>query len=220
MRILAVSAHPDDETLGCGGTLLKHRSQGDDLFWVIATRPVEPQWPKAVIDQKSEEVRRVAAAYGMSKTFRLDFPSTALDRVPMSELVDRMTGILNEVQPNWIYTVGNYDVHSDHLALFDALMIALKPFRWHGPVRKIMTCELLSSTEGGGFRGRTFVPQVYSDITAYLSEKLRIMGLYESELQESPLPRSADALAALGRCRGAAVGLEYAEAFMLVREVF
>ena len=78
MNVLAISAHPDDETLGCGGSLLKHRAAGDHVFWLIATEAHEPQWTKADITRKASEVERVAKAYGMDRYMKLGFPTVRL----------------------------------------------------------------------------------------------------------------------------------------------
>lgn len=220
MRVLAVSAHPDDETLGCGGTLLKHRARGNELFWIVVTQAFPPRWPDHTVERKLTEVQRVSEAYGITETFRLGFRASELDQVPKGTLIETIDRVIRSVRPSWIYTVGNHDVHSDHLAVFEALMIGLKPFKSRGVAERIMTYEILSSTDGGTFRGNPFAPQVYSDITPYLAEKVRVMGLYETEHQPAPLPRSGDAIAALARYRGSAIGVEFAEAFMLVREIF
>jgi len=129
MRIVAVSAHPDDETLGAGGTLLKHLAQGDDAFWIIATQPCQEDWSLEHIRQSAEQVEAVRQAYRFSNIFKLDFPTTRLDTVPKRHIADRFREVLGEVKPDRVYTVGDTDVHTDHCLTFEALMLALKPFR-------------------------------------------------------------------------------------------
>ena len=221
MRILVIAPHPDDETLGCGGSLLKHKSNGDSLSWVVATRGHEPQWSAELLDQKEREISAVAAAYGFDKTFRLNLPTIKLDQVPFDEIIVSLRDALTESQPDCVYLNHAGDVHSDHRVLFEATMSVLKPF-YSGKygLKRVLSYEVLSSTDAAPVNpARAFLPNVFTDVTEFLEKKLDIMGLYESELQPSPLPRALDSLRALARVRGATIGVEYAEAFMLVREV-
>jgi LmbE family N-acetylglucosaminyl deacetylase len=221
MRILVIAPHPDDETLGCGGSLLKHKANGDSLSWLVATRGHEPQWSAEVLEQKEREISAVAAFYGFDNTFRLDFPTIKLDRVPIEEIIAAIREAIAEAKPDWVYLNHFGDVHSDHRVLFEATMSVLKPFysAQHG-VKRVLSYEVFSSTDAAPVNpARAFVPQVFTDVTQFLEQKLEIMALYESELQASPLPRALDSLRALARVRGATIGVEYAESFMLVREV-
>ena len=220
-NILVISVHPDDETLGCGGTMLKHRAQGDTLYWLIVTQAHEPQWSPDVIERKAAEVERVAAAYGIQQYSRLGFPTIRLDTVPQADLIDGIRDYIAQVRPQTVYLIHRGDVHTDHHAVFVATMSVLKPFYMAQPgVRRVLSYETLSSTEAAPpHHTRAFIPTVYSDITPYVDRKIEIMGLYESEAQPEPMPRSPSAIRALARYRGATIGVEYAEAFVLVREI-
>lgn len=221
MKVLVISAHPDDETLGCGGTLLQHSAMGDALYWVIATQTYEPEWSRETIQRKSAEVDRVAKAYGMKKHFPLGFPTVRLDTLPQVELIHGIRGVVEEVKPEQVLVVHGGDVHTDHHVVHVATMSALKAFnmrQWG--VRRILCYETLSSTEAAPPQSfRLFVPNIFHDITSFLERKIEIMGLFETEAQQDPLPRGPSAIRALARYRGATVGVEYAEAFMLIREV-
>jgi len=220
MNVLAVSAHPDDETLGCGGTLLKHRAAGDKLFWVIATVCHEPQWPAAVIERKAAEVDRVAAAYE-AQPFKLGFLNARLDTVPVGDLMRPIETLVDDIKPEIVYLLHGGDIHTDHHALSIAMMSVLKPFyMMRRGVRRVLGYETLSSTDAAPpGAGRMFVPNVFSDITPYLERKLDIMRLYETEIQAEPMPRSPSAIRALARFRGSTINTEYAEAFALIREL-
>ncbi len=220
-RILAIAVHPDDETLGCGGTLLKHVAQGDELHWLIATQAHEPQWPADLIARKAAEVEKVAAAYGVRQFYKLGFPTTQLDTTSQADLINAIRGVIDQVRPETVYLVNRSDVHTDHHAVFLAAMSVLKAF-YMGKfgVRRVLAYETLSSTEAAPpLPERVFIPTVYSDITPYIDRKIEIMGLFESEAQPELSPRGGSAIRALARYRGATVGLEYAEAFMLIREI-
>ncbi len=220
MNILALSAHPDDETLGCAGTLLRHGAAGDTLFWLIVTQAHTPQWSAEVIERKAREVERVAEAYGMKDVFRLGLPTTTLDTVPQGDLIARISEVVAQVKPEVILTVHDGDIHTDHHAVFTAAMSAVKPFRMGQlGVRRILSHEIPSSTDAAPpQRHRLFAPNVFTDITPFIDRKIEIMAMYESEAQSDLLPRGPSALRALARVRGATIGVEYAEAFMLIRE--
>ncbi len=219
--ILVISAHPDDETLGCGGTLLKHRSAGDRLYWLVATCAYEPEWTRATIRKKAREVDAVAAAYGMRKVHRLGLPTAKLDTVPRGKLIGEIKKVVDAVRPELVYIVHEGDVHDDHRIVFAAAMSAMKPSRMKNiGLRRILSYETLSSTEAAPARRKTaFLPVIFSDISATMKKKLEIMRLYRSEMQPGAMPRGISAIRALARYRGATIGVEYAEAFILVREL-
>ena len=220
MRVLAVSAHPDDETLGCGGTLLAHADAGDEISWIVATQAHEPEWSSDTIARKAAEVDEVAAAYGAEVT-RLGLATTRLDTVAASELMSALAPVIETARPEVVYTVHPGDVHTDHRALYTALMSVLRPPRMRAlGVRRVLAFETLSSTDAHApALAAPFRPTVYRDISPYLERKLEVMALFETETQEDPLPRGPSAIRALARWRGATIGVEYAEAFELIREV-
>ena len=221
MRVVVIAPHPDDETLGCGGALLKHKQAGDQIHWVIVTKGYEPAWSKETLDRKENEILRVADAYGFQQVMRLDLPTIKLDTLPLGDIMDSLKTALNEIRPGCVYLNHSGDIHSDHRVIFDVTLSVLKPFNsTKQGVKRILSYETLSSTDAmpPGV-ARSFVPNVFIDISEFIEKKLEIMSLYESELQPYPLPRSIETLRALGRVRGATIGVEYAESFMLIREI-
>ena len=221
MNILVISAHPDDETLGCGGTLLKHKADGDKLFWLIVTTAHVPQWSQDSIADKATEVRNVANAYGVERYFHLEFPTTELETIPLSLLIEKIREVIVETIPEVVYLVHEGDVHSDHRIVYSATMSVLKSF-YMGElsVSRVLSYETLSSTEAAPQTlNRLFIPTVFSDITRHMERKLEIMDLYRTEIQSAPFPRSARAIKSLAGYRGSTFGVDYAEAFMLIREI-
>src|ERR1043166_5163352 len=221
MRILAIAPHPDDETLGCGATLLKHKAQGDRLFWLIVTRGHEPQWSAELIARKDDEIKKVKDAFGFEQVFPLGFPTIKLDTVPLDEIITAIRKVIDAANPECVYLNPSGDVHSDRRVLCEAAMSVLKPFySGRTGVRRVLTYETPSSTDAmPASAGNSFAPNVFNDITPHLTRKLEIMSLYETEQQPFPLPRSSESIQALARYRGSTIGTEFAEAFMLVREV-
>lgn len=220
MNILVISAHPDDETLGCGGTLLKHKAHEDSLNWFIATRSVGNRWSDAERTAKEEEVESVAKRYGMKSVQWCHWPTARLDMIAQAELIDELDQYVVQVRPELVYVLHGGDVHSDHRIVHLVAMSVFKAFSMRSKgVRKVLSYEILSSTEGGD-KNLAFIPNVFCDITDQIDEKIDIFNQYQTEMQEYPGPREASAIRALARLRGATIGTEYAEGFMLLREVF
>jgi LmbE family N-acetylglucosaminyl deacetylase len=218
MNVLVIAAHADDETLGCGGTLLQHRRREDAMDWLIASSPWEPRWQAEEIERKAADVQRVANAYRIREVVELGHRSGELELVPVRELMSGIERAVLKTRPEIVYLVHPGDVHTDHGAVFTAVMSVLKPFRMaHLGVRRILAYETLSSSDAAA--RPSFAPTVFVDISGELEEKLRVMALYRSELQPEPLPRSVSSIRALARHRGATVAVEYAESFVLVREL-
>ena len=219
-RILAISAHPDDETLGCGGTLLKHADQGDEIHWLIVTAPWEPLFDSQSLVRRQGEIKLVAEAYGMTSTNCLDLPVTKIDALALGEIIEPMRAAIEAVDPDIVYLVHRGDVHSDHRVTFDAAIAVLKPFR-AGARTSIYSYECTSSTNmAPPFPQNAFIPQAFGNISGYLERKLEILSLYETEIFEPPHPRSLDAVRALAQYRGASVSVTAAEAFCVIRELW
>lgn len=220
-RILVISAHPDDETLGMGGTLLKHREAGDEVRWLVATAGWEPRWDAAVLARKRSEVAAVAAHYGVAEHRVAGLPATRVADLPLNQVIDAIAPSF-AWQPQAVYCVHPGDVHTDHRAVFDAAWILAKPFRaGQGGVRRFLCYETLSSTDAAPpDPARAFIPTAWSDIGPQLDGKLAAMALYASEAQPDPLPRGPSAIHALARLRGAQVGIGHAEAFRVLRDLF
>jgi LmbE family N-acetylglucosaminyl deacetylase len=221
MRILAIAPHPDDETLGCGGALLKHKSQGDSINWLIMTRGHEPQWSREILVQKEQEIADVNKAYGFDNLFRANLPTIRLDTLALDELINSIREAISAANPDIVYLNHYGDVHSDHKAVFEAAMSVLKPFySARHAVKRVLSYEILSSTDAAPpAPDRAFIPNIFTDISKFIDRKLEIMALYATEMHQYPLPRSLDSIRALARLRGSTIGTEYAEAFSLVREV-
>lgn len=217
-KIIIVTPHPDDETLGCGGTILKHISAGDEVYWLIVTEMDEEYFTKDRIHKRQEEIVQVSMDYGFTKTIQLSYKAAKLDEVPVSDLVSDIGNVFEEIEPNIVYVPYRNDIHSDHKVVFDATMSCTKWFRYPS-IEKVLVYETLSetdfimNTDANGFR-----PTVFVNISEFIDKKLDIMKIYQSEIALHPFPRSEEAIRALATLRGAAAGVVAAEAFMLVKE--
>ena len=215
-NVLVVAVHPDDETLGAGGTLLKHQSEGDRIHWLIATES-EPQTEFYAAREK--EIAHVASLYKFAGVYHLGLKTMRVDEYTMSELIGKISKVISEVRPEIIYLPFKGDVHSDHRKIFEAAYACTKSFRYPF-IKKIYMMEVLSETEfSPSTKEDSFVPNVFVDITGFLDQKLKIMEIFESELALHPFPRSLQNLEALALLRGATAGCKYAESFMLLKEI-
>ncbi len=219
-NVIIVSAHPDDETLGAGGTLLKHKANGDNIYWLITTNISEKQgFSRDRVYSRQKEVEQVAQLFGVKKVFNLDYPTMQLSTETLIELVPRISTVFNEVKPEVIYCLNRSDAHSDHRVTCDAVMACTKSFRYPF-VKQVLMYECISETEfSPALPEKVFMPNYYVDISDYLDQKLEIMKVYDSELGDHPFPRSLRNIKALAIFRGASVGVEYAEAFQLVKYI-
>lgn len=219
-NVIVVSAHPDDEVIGAGGTLLKHRANGDKIHWLIITNVFEDKgFTSERVTSRAKEIEKVAEMFGMSSVHQLNYPTMMLSSSSLLTMVPEISAVFNEVKPEIVYCVNRSDAHSDHRVTFDAVMACTKSFRYPF-VKQILMYECISETEfGANLAENVFIPNYFVDVSAYFSRKMEITSVYESEIGIHPFPRSTRNIEALATFRGATAGVEYAEAFQLVKYI-
>ena len=220
MKMLVIAPHPDDELLGCGGTLLRRKSEGAILGWVIMTKISEDTgWSKNSVQERENEIEEVRKGLGVQPghLFQLGFPTTKLDTFPMGELIAKVSEVFQTFQPEEVFIPHQGDVHSDHRITFEAVSACTKWFRYPS-VKRVLSYETLSETEFSLDSTKTFHPNVFVDISDYFGQKLELLRIYASELGEFPFPRSETAIQALAQFRGSSSGFENAEGFELLLE--
>ena len=220
MKTLIVAPHPDDELLGCGGTLLK-RAQSGCIGWLLLTAMTKDRgWSDEQIDNRNNEIDMVRQGLNISRDnfYALNFPAAALDHVDMSTLIGQVSNVFRDFEPNEVFLPHPGDVHSDHRVAFEACSTCTKSFR-NPSVKRVMTYETLSETEFGlNPLFKSFAPNLFVNITEQLETKLKLLSLYKSELRDHPFPRSLESVRALSLLRGAQMGVQSAEAFQILRE--
>ena len=218
MKTLVIAPHPDDEVLGCGGTLLRRKSEGIELAWLIVTGISETTgWSTEMVRQRDDEIDKVNQLIGFDRVFNLRLPSTKLDQLPFSELVNHFSVTFKAFQPEEILVPHRSDVHTDHQLVFDATASCTKWFR-HPFVKRVLAYETISETEFCLDPNQSFKPNYFVDISDFLERKLEVLSVYKSELGTFPFPRSMEVIKALAVLRGANSGFMVAEAFQLLRE--
>ena len=219
-RVLVVAPHPDDETLGCAGTLLKLLEQGGEAVWLLATSVLsEHGFGSEVINAKEEEIKKVKEAFGFLDVVRLHFPTTKVDLVATGELVRAIGSCFSRYEPDTVFIPFCNDVHTDHYHISKAALSCCKWFRYPF-IKNVLFYETISETDFNiNATEQAFRPNVYFDISEYYHKKLEVLKIYERELSDFPFPRSFEAIESLAKLRGSQVGVMYAEAFMLLRSV-
>jgi len=223
MKILIIAPHPDDEVLGCGGTIKKHSNQGDDVYLCIVTKAYTPDWTQEFIDNRKKNIDCSNKILGIKETFFLDLPTVKLDTIPQKELNDSISKCVENIKPEILYIPFGGDLNKDHRLVFESSIVATRP-KPKNSIKKVLSYEVLSETEWGSLRAQEmkdiFIPNIYIDISNTLEFKLEAMSCYKSELKDYPHPRSLEAINVLAKKRGSESGLTVAEAFVLIREIF
>jgi LmbE family N-acetylglucosaminyl deacetylase len=214
-HILVVAAHPDDEVLGCGGTIALHTRLGDSVTIVIACEGESLRYGSTGVGQ-SEHIRHAAEKLGVKDTRLLGFKDQQLDTVTLTKIISPLEKIVQEITPEVVYCQYGGDINLDHQLLFKAVLVATRPT--NKSISSVYSFDTASSTEWA--YPRTFVPDTWVDITTTLHAKLSAMSCYKSELREYPHPRSLEALEHKARSWGNQSCIDAAEVFMTVRKVF
>jgi LmbE family N-acetylglucosaminyl deacetylase len=216
--VLVIAAHPDDEVLGCGGTIARHVAQGDAVHLIVmadgeGARNTEG---KNRLNERQRAQCLASEILGVISSRSLAFPDNRMDGLPMLDVVQPLEALIREIQPATIYTHYHGDLNVDHRVTYQAVLTACRPQPGFS-VREILSFEIMSSTEWAGLGSPEFAPNVFVDISDYWSKKRAALEAYSDEMRPVPHSRSVDHLDALARHRGACVGVERAESFLLTR---
>ena len=225
-RVLVVAAHPDDEVLGCGGTIARHADAGDQVQVLIVAEgatsrqnqrdPIQARDELSALAQASQTAGLILGASGVEL---LDLPDNRLDSLDRLDLIKRIEVIIRRHQPQVVYVHHIGDVNVDHRRLHEAVVTACRPTPGH-PVRRLLSFEVASSTEWQPpGSASVFQPNWFVDISDQWQRKREALEAYASEMRPSPHARSLEAVEHLARWRGAQVGVEAAEAFCLLRQL-
>lgn len=216
MNIVVISPHPDDETLGAGGTILRYKAEGHKVYWInITDASVEYGWDKQFIDRRKEQIKEVKDFYEFDGFYNLALPPAKLESIDKDKIILKINEYFKKIKPNWIIMPDYNDAHSDHKVTFDCCFSCTKVFR-HPYIKKISTMEILSETDFGR-PNSPFIPNLFVDISDYMKKKLEAIQIYETELGMAPFPRNIESIRSQANLRGVAAGTIYAEAFRLIK---
>ncbi len=223
MNILVIAAHPDDEVLGCGGTIAKLTATDTVYILVLGEGITSRNLSKKQKINDLAQLRKDALCanniLGVKKVFFQNLPDNKFDTVPLLDIIKIIEQQIHDSNPEVIYTHHPGDLNVDHSVTFKATLTATRPIGKNYP-KKIYSFEILSSTEWGHHNPTTmFTPNTYVDVTNFIDRKIQAMNCYSSEIRPYPHPRSLDGIKLHAQQRGLEVGLPYAEAFCLIRNV-
>jgi len=222
--ILVLAAHPDDEVLGCGGTIAKFADEGAKVHVAFLADGVLAREGGAVSHVAALGTRRAAAQkacgiLGVASLSFGDFPDNRMDAVALLDVTKAAEALIARHQPQAVFTHHAGDVNIDHRRLHEAVVAACRPQPGH-PVKTLLCFEVPSSTEWQlPGSAPAFVPNWFVDVSRTFERKLLALEAYSAELREWPHPRSRQGVGHLAHWRGASVGVDAAEAFMLGRQV-
>jgi len=223
-KVLIIAAHPDDEVLGCGGTIARHVREGDEVRIVIVaegvtSRNIPSASAKNQLAKLRDCARHAASIMGAMPPIFLGLPDNKLDSIALLEVIKPIEAEVREFAPRLIYTHHGGDLNIDHRVIHAAVVTACRPSP-ENAVDMLLCFEIASSTDWQvGDTHLRFSPNWSVDISSTLATKLTALQAYEPEMRPWPHARSVIAQEHLARWRGASVGVEAAEAFMLARRV-
>lgn len=226
-RLLVVAAHPDDEVLGCGGTLARAVAAGARTAVLFLGEGISARFPFGEYNSKefeeqtrtrTEGAKRALQTLGIHEiTFNNKRLCCQFDTIPIITLAKEIEGVVERFKPTILFTHNSSEVNIDHRITYEAVEIACRPTRDFIP-KAIYTFEVACS--GSWTFESTFKPNVYVDVSAFWEQKMKAWRCYEGESRPFPFPRSDQGLETLARYRGMAASLPKAEGFKLMRQIF
>lgn len=218
-RILIVAPHPDDETLGAGGSIAKFIERGDDVAVLVVSGHLPPLYSREDYEITVREARKAFSVLGIVKSKFLEIPATMVGEQSVGVLNGRIAEMVKEVEPH-IVLCPFPDRHIDHRVVFESLMVATRPVGVGRCIELIAAYETLSETHWNApHMEPNFVPSLIVDITAHMDQKIDALACYESQIPPFPGSRSVEAVNALAIFRGTQAGFGYGEAFQIIRMV-
>jgi N-acetylglucosamine malate deacetylase 1 len=218
--VLVVAAHPDDEALGCGGTIAKLAGQGHSIHVALLADGVGARRPGRLgreVNRRQRAAKAAAKVLGVSSVFFGEFPDNRMDGVDLLDVVQVVERLIERHRPGIVMTHHAGDLNVDHRRISQAVVTACRPQKGQ-PVQNLLFFEVPSSTEWQvPGAGPAFEPNWFVDISATLGPKLKALKSYDAEMRAWPHPRSYEGVDHLARWRGSTVGVAAAEAFMVGR---
>ncbi|MAD48445.1 MAG: PIG-L domain-containing protein [Gammaproteobacteria bacterium] len=214
---VVIAPHPDDETLGAGGTISRLVQNGTDVSVLIVSGHLPPIYEQSSFDITRQEAEKAFDLLGVKKFEFLKVPATLVNQTPVAELNGQISNFVKSAKADWVL-LPFPDRHIDHRIIFDASVVACRPVGKEFP-KTVLAYETLSETHWNvpGIES-AFVPEFFIDISDHMETKISALKKYVSQISEAP-SRSIEAVEALAKFRGSQNGCLYAEAFKVVRIV-
>ena len=218
-RILVIAPHPDDETLGAGGTIAKFSEQGQEVTVLVVSGHLPPLYSRESYEITVQEAKRAFAMLGVAESRFLEIPATMIGDQPVHVVNGKIGDVINEVAPQ-IVLCPFPDRHIDHRVVFESVMVAARPVAAGRSIELLAAYEALSETHWNAPHIEpNFVPNWVVDITGQMSRKLGAVSCYESQIPAFPGARSIEAVKALATFRGTQAGFAFGEGFHVIRMI-
>ena len=218
-KILVIAAHPDDEALGCGGSLLKSKSLGHEIHLLFMTDGISARnniTPNQ-FERRQKGIEDALEFLSPTSYKFLKFPDNQLDTIPLLKIIQSIENFIFEVKPNVVLTHFFNDLNIDHRITAQATLTASRPGS-QTFVEKILSFEVPSSTEWS-LGIDSFRPDYFVDVSEFIQEKTRLLKYYGDEIKAYPHPRSFEIIRALNQVRGAIIARSFAEGFVTLRNI-
>ena len=217
MKLLIVAAHPDDEVLGCFGSVAKLIKEGYEAYTLILGEGKTSRGEgKKEIKKLHKEIKKANEVIGIKEVFIESLPDNKFDSIPLLDIVKVVEKYKNLIKPDIIFTHYENDLNIDHRLTYQAVLTATRPMS-DETTKEIYSFEILSSTEWN--YPLSFSPDVYFDISDTLDKKIKAMSFYKSELREYPHPRSLEGIELNAKYWGMRLGKKAVESFKSVRVI-
>ncbi len=219
-NVLVVAAHPDDEVLGCAGTVAKLVKSNHNVHLLIMAEGITSRKAKKESDIKKMKTlylstKKIVKILKIKSYEIMPNPDNRLYKVDFLKIVQKIESLILKIKPSIILTHHSDDLNIDHQIVCRAVVTASRPMP-NSPVKKILTYETPSSTEWNFIAKSKFTPNYFEDITKYIKIKLSAVSAYKSEMRKFPHPRSKENIISLAKVRGSTVGVKFAEAFKAI----
>ena len=224
-KILVIAAHPDDEILGCGATLLYYKKLGYSIKVIFlsdgeSSRNLKKNEKKKLIKLRSDQAKKVSKISKFLKPKFINYPDNQLDTIPILKIVQKIEKEIIRFKPSIIFTHYENDLNVDHQIAFKSVLTATRP-KSKSFVRKIYCFEIPSNTDFSFKKNKNkiFVPNFYVNIEKYLKKKLELLRIYSGEMKRWPHQRSIKGIKVISNYRGSQIGVKNAEAFICIRNL-
>ncbi len=217
-NILVLCAHPDDESLGLGGTLTIHKNQKDNVHVrIFTTGQFGRDESKKGIEKRELECKKACKILGVKSVEFLNYDDQKLEFVDLTELVLHVESFIKKLKPKTVYTHFWGDMNQDHRRIYEATIIATRPKK-NSIIEELICYETPSSTDNP-IESKTFNPNYFVDIKKVISIKTKAIKQYKNEIPNYPHPRSIEAIQNRAKYWGSKLNLNYAEALLKIREI-
>ncbi len=213
---LVIAPHADDETLGCGGTILKLKKEKKEVHCIILTTYSKKNDHKSYL-KRSKELNKIKNYYKFNSLNTAEYTANSLENENKSEIINYLKEKIDKIKPDRIFVPYFNDAHSDHRITYDCCIPFFKSFRYPY-VKEIYMYETISETNFN-FKKNQFKPNTWINIDNFLSKKIEVMKIYKGEIKKHPFPRSEKAIKSLAILRGTESSFKYAEGFMIIKKL-